>query len=242
MSGLRLSVVVPCFNEEARIGRSLERLSAWLQENLPGQYEVVVSNDGSTDRTPYIIEEIAARVPAMRHLPGSPNRGKGDAVRRGMLAARGDVRIFTDADLATPPEEIVPLMEALRTSPVAIGTRVHPDGTDMRTDSQTCVRRSLGRLFTFVAAALVGAGIPDTQCGFKGFTREAAEAIFSRLQTDGYVFDVEVLCLARRLGYSIAQVPVNWHEPGGSRLQVRWKLAVMTLVQLYQVWRRLRRR
>lgn len=235
-----LSVIVPCYNEEARIGRSLERLEAWLHEHLPGSYEIVIVNDGSTDLTSQVIEDVASKCPAMRHIAGYPNRGKGHAVRRGMLEATGEVRIFTDADLATPPEEIVELMEALKIAPIAIGTRVHADGTDMRRGSQTVFRRALGKIFTFVASLLIGPGVPDTQCGFKGFRREAAEAIFSRLHTEGYVFDVEMLCLARSLGYSIIQVPVRWREPGGSRLQVRWKLAVQTLVQLFHVWRRLR--
>jgi dolichyl-phosphate beta-glucosyltransferase len=237
-----ISIIVPCYNEERRIGPSLERLEGWLRENLPGAYEVVVANDGSTDRTADIVDEMASRHPTIRQVIALPNHGKGYAVRNGMLAAQGEVRIFTDADLATPPEEILPMLAALQTAPVVIGTRVHPDGTDMRTDQQTSMRRALGRLFTFVAARLVGPGIPDTQCGFKGFRQEAAEAIFTRLRTEGFVFDVEVLCLARRLGFPIAQVPVRWREPGGSRLQVRWKLAVITLAELAKVWWRMRAR
>lgn len=235
-----ISIVVPCYNEEGRIGRSLERLDAWLQENLPGRYEIVVADDGSTDGTGRIVDDLAARLGTIRHLVEFPNHGKGHAVKRGMLEAHGDMRIFTDADLATPPQEIAGLLAALQTAPVAIGTRVHPDGTDMRSDQQTIMRRLLGKIFTFFATPLVGRGFPDTQCGFKGFHREAAENIFNKLRTEGFIFDVEVLCLARRQGYRIAQVPVQWREPGGSRLQVRWKLAVHTLSELIRIWWRLK--
>lgn len=240
MSEVHLSVVVPCYNEERRIGRTLERLDAYLRENIHVPYEVIVSNDGSTDATADIVEQLSKRLAHIRLLTVSPNHGKGHAVRRGMLAARGQVRIFTDADLATPADEIGRMLDVLEDAPVAIGTRVHPDGTDMRTDSQTFMRRSLGRLFTFFARRLVGPGIPDTQCGFKGFHADAAEAIFVRMRTNGFVFDVEVLCLARRLGYRVAQLPVAWREPGGSRLTVRWKLAVDTLVSLTRLWLRMR--
>lgn len=237
----RLSVIVPCYNEEARIIVSLERLDAWLRENIRDDYEIVAVNDGSVDGTRRIVNEMGQRIANLRFVDNPTNEGKGFAVRTGMLAARGEVRIFTDADMATPPEEIGRLLEALERAPVAIGTRVQPDGTDMRTDSQTLSRRLLGRLFTVVASPLVGPGIPDTQCGFKGFHAEAAERIFSTLQTRGFVFDIEVLCLARRAGFPIAQVPVRWRDPGGSRLHVRASLAFRTLLELGRVWWRLRR-
>lgn len=236
----RLSVIVPCYNEEARIVPSLERLDAWLRENLRDSYEIVAVNDGSVDRTRPIVIEMAQRIESLRFVDNPTNEGKGYAVRTGMLAARGELRIFTDADMATPPEEIGRLLEALEHAPVAIGTRVQPDGTDMRAGSQTSSRRMLGRLFTVVASPLIGPGIPDTQCGFKGFHAEAAERIFSSLQTRGFVFDIEVLCLARRAGFSIAQVPVRWRDPGGSRLHVRASLALRTLLELGRIWWRLR--
>jgi len=240
VTALRVSIVVPGYNEEARIGPSLERLDAWLGSHVPGDYEIVVVDDGSLDDTPALVERLAQRMPTIRLICNRPNRGKGDAVRTGMLAAQGRLRVFTDADLATPPEEIGPMLEALERAPVVIGTRVHPDGTDMRTASQTPTRRLLGRVFTFVASFIVGFGVKDTQCGFKGFRAEAAEAIFSRLRTAGYVFDVEVLCLARRLGYPVVQLPVRWRDPGGSRLQARPGLALRTLRELWRLWWRLR--
>ena len=240
MSGPRLTVVVPCFNEEARVGRSLERLDAWLRAHIDGGYEILAVNDGSTDRTADILDAMAAQSESIRPIHLRPNHGKGYAVRAGMLAGEGALRIFTDADLATPPDEFGPLMAALESAPVAIGTRVHPDGTDMRSASQTAARRFLGRLFTRVARPLVGPGIPDTQCGFKGFRAAAAETIFSRLKTEGYVFDIEVLCLARRAGLQVVQVPVRWRDPGGSRVEVRVRLMLRTLVELARVWWRLR--
>lgn len=235
-----LSVVVPCFNEEARIGPSLERLDAWLRANLEEAYEIVVVDDGSTDGTAGRVALMETRMPSLRVIRTHPNRGKGSAVRTGMLSARGRLRIFTDADLATPPEEIGPMLDALARAPVVIGTRVQPDGTDMRVFSQTPARRLLGRVFTLVASLIVGFGIKDTQCGFKGFTADAAETIFSRLRTEGYVFDVEVLCLARRVGCGVVQMPVRWRDPGGSRLQARPSLALRTLGELWRLWWRLR--
>lgn len=237
----RLSVIVPCFNEEARLVPSLERLDAWLRDNVEGGYEILAVNDGSSDHTVDLIRSLCGRFEHLRLVDNPTNEGKGYAVRTGMLAAHGDIRIFTDADLATPPEEIGRLLEALERAPVAIGTRVHPDGSDMRSGSQTSSRRLLGRLFTAVASPLVGPGVPDTQCGFKGFHADAAQRIFTTLRTRGFVFDIEVLCLARRAGLPIAQVPVRWRDPGGSRLQVRSSLVVRTFLELGRIWWRLRR-
>lgn len=233
-----VSIVIPCYNEARRIGPSLRRLDTFLRTR-PEAYEVLVCNDGSTDDTADIVRSFQADMPVLKLLEAPSNEGKGAGVRRGMLAASGRLVLFTDADLATPPEEIPRLLEALETAPVAIGIRVHPDGTDMRTASQPPHRRFLGKVFTLLTALLVLPGFPDTQCGFKGFHREAAQAIFSRLSTRGIVFDVEVLALARLLGYTIRQVPIQWREPGGSVMRVRAQKAWEVAGELLAIRRRL---
>jgi dolichyl-phosphate beta-glucosyltransferase len=215
-----VSIILPCYNEAQRIGPSLKRLDAFLQ-TLPESYEILCVNDGSRDNTAQVITDLVPQIRGLQLIDAPENRGKGAVVKRGMLAAQGARTLFTDADLATPPEEIPRMLEALKTSPVVVGTRIHPDGRDMRTDAQPPYRRFLGKVFTFLASVLVIQGFPDTQCGFKGFQREAAQAIFSRVETEGIVFDVEVLALARALGYAILQLPIQWSEPGGSTMRVR---------------------
>ncbi|MHB2017100.1 MAG: dolichyl-phosphate beta-glucosyltransferase [Candidatus Xenobia bacterium] len=214
-----VSVIVPAYNEAARIGPSLIALDTWL-EGAGHRYEILVVNDGSTDSTAEVVNGIAAERPAIRLLDMPQNGGKGAVVRAGMLAARGSYRIFTDADLATPPQEIEPMLAALRQTPVAIGSRIQANGFDMRSLSQPLYRRLLGKVFTTLTRLLVVRGYADTQCGFKGFRQDAATQIFTRLATTGIVFDVEILLLAQRLNYAVTQLPVAWKDPGGSTMRV----------------------
>ena len=158
-------------------------------------------------------------------LIGVPHGGKGAAVRAGMLAAEGDLIIFADADMATPPDQLPLLVEALADNDVALGSRIQPDGSDMRA-SQPVYRRLLGKAFHALAAAWVIGPVKDTQCGFKGFTREAAHDLFPRQRVTSIVFDVEVIYLARRRGYRMAVVPIHWYDRRGSRLKARPGLAL----------------
>ncbi|MGK2849988.1 MAG: dolichyl-phosphate beta-glucosyltransferase [Candidatus Limnocylindrales bacterium] len=220
-----LSLVLPAFNEAERIGSALDELFGYLTSapaRSLGSVEVLVVDDGSTDDTMALVE---ARPEGSGALPGValramhvPHAGKGAAVRAGMLAARGNLLIFADADMATPPAEIPSLVSALADHDVALGSRIQPDGSDMRV-SQPIARRLLGKVFHVLAAVWVTGPVKDTQCGFKGFTRQAAQDLFARQLITSIVFDVELVYLARRRGYRVAIVPVRWLDRRGSRMR-----------------------
>ncbi len=219
----RLSFVIPAHNEEARLPQSLERLEAYLR-GLPYGVELIIVDDGSADRTHAIAAGFAGGLPAnarLEVLRHEVNQGKGAAIRDGCLAASGQYVAFMDADLACPPEDSAKLLAAMEQgADVAIGSRIQPDGSDMRA-SQPPARRLAGWLFTFVRRLLVLRDIVDTQCPLKGFTRDAAQAIFSRQRLSGWAFDAEIIDLARRLGYRVEVVPVRWTHQEGSRLSLR---------------------
>ena len=163
-----------------------------------------------------------------------PHGGKGAAVRAGMLAADTDVAIFTDADLATPADQIPILYEVLRDHDVALGSRIQPDGRDMRR-SQPAYRRFLGRIFHVLASLWAVGPVLDTQCGFKGFNREAARDLFQQQKVTSIVFDVEIIYLARRRGYRMAIVPIQWSDKRGSRMQPRPGLALRVAWDLFRI-------
>lgn len=247
----RLTIVLPAYNEAERIGPALDELFGWLHRGGParssgrssdevGAWDVLVVDDGSTDETVDLIE---ARPEAQPGADGSPARlrvlcrrhaGKGAAVTAGILAAEGDLIVFADADMATPPDQIPLLTEALASADIALGSRVQPDGSDRRS-SQPAYRRLLGRVYRALAGAWVTGDVPDTQCGFKGFRRAAAKDIFCRLRTAGIVFDAEVIYLARKLDYRYAVVPVMWHDIHGSRMRVRIRLGLGVLWDLFRI-------
>jgi dolichyl-phosphate beta-glucosyltransferase len=219
------SIVMPAFNEEARLPAGLADVIAFAA-TLPHHVEVVVVDDGSRDRTPDIARDARdATLPAnvtVRLEQHKRQQGKGAAIRTGCLAARGEYVFCIDADLATPPEEIAKLLEALRDgAPIAIGSRIQPDGSDMRA-SQPLQRRFVGRLFTTMRKLLrVLPDIDDTQCPMKGFRQDVAADVFPRQRLRGWIFDAEVLYIARMLGYAIVTRPVVWRHVDGSRLRVR---------------------
>lgn len=214
-----LSVVVPAYNEATRLPATLRTLREYLAgDGVGGEgYEVIVVDDGSVDATAPRALEAAQGWPQLRILRGDANRGKGWAVRSGMLAARGDVRLFTDADLSTPIEELANLRRRLggRTQ-VVIASRALPD-SDIQVH-QPRHREAMGRGYNRLLQWLVLPGLWDTQCGFKLFTAEAAVACFEPLRTPGFGFDAEVLLRARRLGYDVAEVGVSWHHAENSRV------------------------
>ncbi len=220
-----LSIVLPAYNEEDRLPASLDRVIDFLARQQLDS-EIVIADDGSRDRTPQIVRErAAAGLPpnvALRLVQHDANRGKGAAIRTGVLAAEGRYVFFMDADLATPPEDALKLLDRLKAgAPVAIGTRIQADGTDMRA-TQPAQRRMVGRLFTMMRKTMrVLPDIEDTQCPLKGFERDVARAVFERQRLSGWIFDAEVLDVARSLGYPIVSVPVTWRHVEGSRLRVR---------------------
>jgi len=151
-----------------------------------------------------------------------------------MLAASGDLAIFADADMATPPDQLPLLVEALAANDVALGSRIQPDGSDMR-KSQPWYRRMLGKGFHLLASLWVVGPVKDTQCGFKGFTRAASQDLFSRQQILSIVFDVELIFLARKRGYELAVVPIRWSDKRGSRMRARPGLALRVAWDLFRI-------
>ncbi|MCX7925649.1 MAG: glycosyltransferase family 2 protein [Fimbriimonadales bacterium] len=214
----RLSVVIPAYNEETRIERTLQRVVEYL--NARGDsYEILVVSDGSTDATEAIVQRFAQAHPQVQLLAYQPNQGKGYAVRYGILRARGEWILFSDADLATPIEELEKLEPYLKQGyPVAIGSR--PLRESQLVVRQPFYREMAGRAFNKAVQLLAVRGIHDTQCGFKLFTREAAQEIFSRCRLNGFSFDFEALYYAQRLGYPIAEVPIRWMHQEGSKVRL----------------------
>jgi dolichyl-phosphate beta-glucosyltransferase len=214
----RWSVVIPAFNEAARLPRYLQEVVGHLHARGEA-WEVVVVDDGSADDTAAIVREMGQRYPEVRLLRLEPNGGKGAAVRAGMVAARGVYRLFADADGATPIAELKRLEAALAAgADVAIGSRalIAPDVV-VRAQRHRVVA---GRMFNRLTSWLGLAGIEDSQCGFKAFTAAAAADLFPRLLTRGFGFDVELLLRARDRGWKIAEVPVNWEDQRGSKVGV----------------------
>src|SRR6266516_1836063 len=205
-----LTLVLPAYNEADRIGPALDELFGYLRRrgeaardgapgsaHLPDHIEVLVVDDGSSDGTAGIVlsrEEATSTgdQEALLKLLSVAHGGKGAAVRAGMLEATSDVIVFADADMATPPDMIPLLVEALADHDVALGSRIQPDGSDMR-KSQPAYRRLLGRAFHVLASIWVVGPVKDTQCGFKGFTRAAAHDLFARQEIKSIVFDVELI-------------------------------------------------
>ena len=211
------SAVIPAFNEARRLPPYLEEIIAYF-EARGDAYEVIVVDDGSRDGTADRVREIAGTAP-VRVIPLAGNEGKGAAVRHGMLAAVGAYRMFTDADGATPISELKRLEAALATGvDVAIGSRtVRDPGVSVVARSHRVVA---GRLFNGLVSRLGLPDVGDSQCGFKAFKARAAEAIFSKLRTRGFGFDVELLMLAKWQGFRVAEVAVNWVDKPGSKVGV----------------------
>jgi glycosyltransferase involved in cell wall biosynthesis len=223
-----LSIVVPAYNEEHRITPTLARLHAYLS-NQPLRYEIVVVDDGSSDNTVGVVTLAMAQIPNLRLVRQTPNRGKGAAVRRGMLAARGQIRVMSDADGSMPPEQLPKLLAPILSckSAIAIGSRYAPGAkSDVK---QPWWRVAWSRLANKAIQRSLVPGVKDTQCGFKAFTAEAARDLFRYGRIDGWAFDLEILALAKRRGFEIAEVGVEWKDDRRSR--------VNPLKDLYKVLR-----
>jgi glycosyltransferase involved in cell wall biosynthesis len=208
---LQLSVVVPAYNEEDRLPRTLARIRDYLRRAHPSS-EIIVVDDGSSDHTTDAVRALQKEMPALRLLANTVNCGKGYSVRSGMLAAQGEVALFTDADLSAPIEEAEKLLVALDSADVAIGSRA----LDRRMIQvhQSRARELAGILFNRMVRMATGLPLEDTQCGFKAFRIDRARIIFEQQTIHDFGFDPEILFLAQRHGLRIVEVPVLWaHDP-----------------------------
>jgi glycosyltransferase involved in cell wall biosynthesis len=212
----RLSIVIPAYNESARIEAALSSVLTCV-ESRSWDAEILVVDDGSTDGTPAIIQRWRSTHPRLHLIQNPGNRGKGYSVRNGLLQSAGDIVMFTDADLSAPIEEAERLIEAIDNgADVAIGSRWLDK--QKQTIHQPIYRRFFGRCFNWVTRKVIGLPFKDTQCGFKAFKRDAAQTIF-RLQTiERWGFDPEILFIARKLKYTIVEVPVTWGHDERSRI------------------------
>lgn len=232
-----VSVVIPAYNEGGRIATGLGELARYLELKFP-RFEIIVSDDGSNDDTVEKIKQLAQIHRQILLISHFPNRGKGFAVRRGMLRAANEAVLFTDADLSTPVEEIeIALAQLARGFPVVIASRRHPDSVIAR--RQNLARELIGRTFNALVRLVTGVPYRDTQCGFKCFTRSAAQEIFSRARIDGFTFDVEILMIARAMGYAVKEIPVRWSNAPGSKVRplrdlvtIAWELTQLVRARL----------
>jgi dolichyl-phosphate beta-glucosyltransferase len=210
------SIVIPAYNESQRLGATLNRVLAYIHaQNWDA--EVIVVNDGSRDNTAAIVRSFAAKDPILLLLENPGNRGKGYSVRNGMLNARGQILIFSDADLSSPIEEARKLVNALAEgADIAIGSRWLRSET--QTQRQPLHRQIFGRIFNLLLRTTLGLEFKDTQCGFKAFKQAAAQTIFPFQRIERWGFDPEILFLARKFGFKVKEVPVVWGHSGDTRI------------------------
>ncbi len=229
-----LSVIIPAYNEEKRISKTLFEIDKYLSER-DYQYQIIVVDDGSKDKTVEVVEKLKELVANLSVIKNAKNHGKAWVVRQGMLEADGQIRLFTDADNATSIdhfEKMIPLFE--QGDDLVIGSRDKKDAKGAKQAvPQSFIKRQLGNLGNLLIQLLAVRGIWDTQCGFKAFTANAAEDIFSRCQIDQWGLDIEVLAIARKLGYKIGIIPVYWVNDPHSK--VSWKGYLRTFKELFKI-------
>ena len=207
----KLSIVIPSYNEELRLPESLEKIAKYIRDQEPNT-EVIVVDDGSTDRTAAVAESWRGGIPQLRVVSNGVNRGKGFSVRHGSLESRGEIVLFTDADLSSPIEESEKLLAALVSHDVAIGSRAVD--RSLIEVHESPFREFAGIVFNRIVQVILRLPFVDTQCGFKAFRRERCHIIFEQQTIERFGFDPELLYLARHHGLSIAEVPVRWaHSP-----------------------------
>jgi dolichyl-phosphate beta-glucosyltransferase len=215
--GMQLSLVVPAYNERERLSPTLELLSAHLARSGHHDAEVIVVDDGSTDGTADLVRERALRWPDLRLIQLPTNQGKGAAVRAGILASRGDVVGFADADLSAPIEQLELLLDDLKDAEIAILSRALPGTRIERRQSRP--REAMGKLYGLLAQLLVIRGVPDAQCGLKVYRGALGRELFAQVRESGVLFDTEVLAMAAQRGVRISQRPALWRHDPNSRLR-----------------------
>lgn len=233
---LDLSIVIPAYNEAERIAPTLQQLHQYLTAR-PWSYEIIVVDDGSADDTASVVQSLIPITPHLRLVHYGANKGKGYAVRTGMLAAQGSIRLFADADGSTPFSELSRLLPVIQQgTAIAIGSRYLPGSAVVQ--QQPALRVAWSRLVNRLMQRTILPGILDTHCGFKAFTDEAAIAVFSRCSVNGWSFDLEALAIARSLGFTISEVPVTWSNDARSKARLRHLPAELRAV--YRIRRRVR--
>lgn len=215
---VELSVIIPAYNEESRLPQTLAHVHNYLKQR-GRSFEIIVVDDGSHDHTAELVIEYGKANPEVKLVSYQPNRGKGYAVRKGMLAAEGECMLIDDADGSSPIEEVERLEEAIKAgADVAVGSRAKPD--ESRKVEALLHRKFIGNTFNAIVQGLLLPGIYDTQCGFKLFKRKAARDIFSVNKIDGFAFDVETLYIAKIRSYKITEIAINWANMEGSKVNV----------------------
>jgi dolichyl-phosphate beta-glucosyltransferase len=239
MSPLSLSIIIPAYNEERRLPRSLEKIAAWLRAKGLAA-EILVVDDGSTDGTAGVVAEAAAKLPGLRLLSNGRNFGKGYSVRHGMREASGRVGLFTDADLSAPIEEADKLLAALENADVTFGSRAM--NRKLISVHQSPFREFAGILFNKVVQVVLWIPFVDTQCGFKAFRMDRAHILFEQQRIERFGFDPELLFLARRHGLRAVEIPVRWAHDPDTKVQV-YRDSLLMLVELLTIrWNWLRGR
>jgi dolichyl-phosphate beta-glucosyltransferase len=215
---LSLSVIIPAYNEELRLPVYLVKILAYLDQ-MAFSYEIIVIDDGSTDETAAIVEGFSAKNPEVQLFRLPRNQGKGHAVKFGMLKANGELKLFTDADGATPITEFERLRQAIEQgADVAIASRAINDESIIV--QAKLHRKLIGTIFNFLVRTLTVKGINDTQCGFKLFTRKVADVVFPLQSIHDFGFDVEILYICQKKGFRILEIPVNWTDMPGTKVKV----------------------
>lgn len=242
MQEIYLSVIIPAYNEEKRISNTLLAIDQYLSKQ-DYSYEIIVVSDGSKDKTSQIVEKFSKLVKNLRLIDNQKNHGKGWVVKQGMLEAKGEYRLFMDADNATTIdhfEKMIPLFKEGKQ--VVIGTRDSKDAKGAKQAvPQSFLKRQLGNLGNILIQVVAVPGIWDTQCGFKAFTAEATKDIFGRCKIDRWGFDIEAMTLARKLNYQIGIIPVYWVNSSDSR--VSWKGYLNTFRELFKIkWNLIRKK
>lgn len=229
---MKVSLVIPAYNEENRITSTLEKTISYL-DNFLLDYEIIVVNDGSYDKTVNVVNVIASRNPYIKLINLPKNSGKGFAVRTGMLSATGELILFMDADGATPINEIAKLIAAIEGgADIAIASRSIKDENTRIIGKLH--RKVMRFVLNFIVRTFLRLDIYDTQCGFKVFKHNVVKELFSRQRIFDYGFDIEILFLAKKLGYKIAEIPVNWCDVGNSKLRLI-KDSVKILLDIFKI-------
>lgn len=235
MSKIKYSIIIPAYNEERRIVNSIKTIFSFFGKKNE-TCEVIISDDKSSDNTVSLVKNAMKEYGNLKLLESDKNYYKGWPVRSGILSSSGDYILMTDADLSTPIEESEKLKKSLDSgADIAIGSRIDARGHDER-ESQPFYRRLIGKIFTYLRKILTPE-IIDSQCGFKMFKRDAALDLFKRQKITNIIFDVEILYLAKKLHYKIAQIPVKWHYSGETRMRLTIGNAFKTLLSLAQIYR-----